>query len=58
MADNEDREQLSREIDQLTEENQLYVLGITQALNFAQEILDRPKDTSLYDNGQAEGIRL
>jgi hypothetical protein len=58
MADNEKKEQLSKEIDQLTEENQLYLLGITQALSFAQESLNRSEDTSLFGEGQVEGIRL
>jgi hypothetical protein len=42
MANNEGREQLSREIDQLTDEDQSYVLGISQALIFAQETMNRP----------------
>jgi hypothetical protein len=45
MASNEKKEQLSREIDRLTEENRTYVLSISQALSFAQETMNRPKDT-------------
>jgi hypothetical protein len=42
MADNEKRERLSQEIDRLTEENRTYVLGVSQALVFAQEAMNTP----------------
>jgi hypothetical protein len=54
MANKTGREQLSKEIDQLTEENQRYVLGISQALNFAQETMNRPKDTAPCGKGRKE----
>ncbi|GHU94972.1 hypothetical protein FACS189479_08220 [Spirochaetia bacterium] len=46
MANNMRREQLSKGIDRLTEENRAYVLGISQALSFAQTAMNRPKDTA------------
>jgi hypothetical protein len=38
--DTEMTERLRTVIDELTEENQLYVLGVLQALNFAQHTHD------------------
>jgi hypothetical protein len=46
MAANERRKQLSKGIDRLTEENRIYVLGVSEALAFAQEAMDRPEGTS------------
>jgi hypothetical protein len=42
MANTEGRAQLAKGIDQLTEENLLYVLGVSQALAFAQGTINAP----------------
>jgi hypothetical protein len=52
MADGEGREWLARELDLLTEENRSYVLGVSQALVFAQETMNRPEDTPLGDTAE------
>ncbi|GHV78425.1 hypothetical protein AGMMS49944_02160 [Spirochaetia bacterium] len=49
MVNNEGRERLAKEIDRLTEENRAYVLGVSQALVFAQKAMNRPEDTSPGD---------
>jgi hypothetical protein len=45
MENNEGRERLTREIDQLTEEDRSYVLGVSQALVFAQEAMNKLENT-------------
>jgi hypothetical protein len=52
MADGEGREWLAKGIDQLTEENRSYVLGLSEALVFAQEAMNRPEDTPLGDTAE------
>lgn len=46
--------EFSKEFKLLTEENQLYILGITQALRYAQK-LKKPKVTSIV---KKNGIRI
>jgi hypothetical protein len=43
MANTEGRAQLAKGIDQLTEENLLYVLAVSQALAFAQGTINAPR---------------
>ncbi|GHT58045.1 hypothetical protein FACS1894109_11500 [Spirochaetia bacterium] len=52
------RERLAKEIDRLTEENRSYVLGVSQALFFAQEAINRPEDISPCGDEQGGKKRI
>jgi hypothetical protein len=41
MAGNEKKKELDKEISHLTEENQLYVLGMVEGFAFAQKTMDK-----------------